>query len=484
MMFMGATIIKTNKKKLILWILAIMISSSLFAFLTMIFLTLNKDTIYPQVYIEGMDVSNLSKEEAKSRLKAVYEKELEDLKIDLVYGNYNKDINYKDLDYQYLYNESIEAAYARGREGSLLNRIKEIYNIKNEGINIPLQRTYDDKKLDDIVIEVNDSINKDAVDANIRRQGGIFHITDEITGFKVEEESLVEAINNKIQNLNTETLEIPVTVIEPKIKGEALKNIKDIIGEFSTVFNAQVAGRSKNIDIATNSITHTLLMPGEEFSFNQKTGPRGIKEGYQEAPVIVNGQLVPGVGGGICQVSTTLYNAVVRANLEISNRRNHSIPVGYVPLGHDATVSYGYIDFKFINNRKYPVYIESYISGNRVFTKLYGVKEDNVAVTLYSEVTEVIEPKTEIKVDNDLFIGEKKVEKVAKQGYRVNTYKIYSQGGKEIKREHISKDYYAPVNGIVIEGGKEKPADVSIEEKEQDTEVIQEETPLDENTEL
>lgn len=483
MMFMGIATIKSNNKKIVLWIVAIIFSSSVAAFFTMTFLILNKDTIYSRVYIEGMDVSNLTKEEARQRLEDVYDKELEALEVNLVYENYARQITYKDLDYRYLYDESIESAYALGRKGNILKRIREIYNIRNNTITLPLKTIYDDKKLDDIITEVNSNINQEAKDATIKRQGGVFHITQEIVGVQVEEESLIETIHKNIQNLSRETINIPVNYIQPKIKEEELKNIKDVIGEYSTVFNPKAVGRSKNIAIAANSITHTLVMPGEEFSFNQKTGPRGVSEGYQEAPVIVNGQLVPGVGGGICQVSTTLYNAVVRANLEISNRRNHSLPVGYVPLGHDATVSYNHIDFKFTNSRKHPIYVESFISGNRVFTRLYGEKDDNVVVTLHSEVTEVIEPQMETKKDSNLFIGEKKIEKEGKKGYRVNTYKIYSQGGREIKREHISKDYYKPVNGIVIEGTKEKPAQVPIEEPQDGIVPSEEEVILEEGTE-
>ncbi|NLM04566.1 MAG: hypothetical protein GX214_06055 [Clostridiales bacterium] len=462
---MGTATENANNKKIFLFIIAIIFSGIIVSFFAISFFHLNKDSIYHGIYIAGVDVSDLTKMEARNKLEDIYEIKIDSLSFDLNYKDYNKKISYRDLDYEYLYDESIEKAYDIGREGNIFRRVKEVYQLKNNPVDIDLDTKYNDDVFDEIIMDVKENINKKSQDASIKRENGVFNITEEVTGIEVKEEVLKDLIHDNIKNFSTETIDIPVDTIEPRIKAEALRNIKDVIGEFSTVFNTQAVGRTKNIRIASNSITHTLLMPGEEFSFNEKTGPRGVAEGYQEAPVIINGELVPGIGGGICQVSTTLYNAVVRANLEISNRRNHSIPVGYVPLGHDATVSYNHIDFKFKNNRKHPIYLESFVKGNRIYIRFYGVKENDPIIGLHSVVTEAIEPKMEVKKDGTLPIGETKVEIQGKQGYRVNTYKIYYQDGREIKRELISKDYYAPTNGLILEGTRGK----SLEELEKET---------------
>jgi vancomycin resistance protein YoaR len=428
---------------------------------------LNQKTLYAHVYIGTTDVSNLSKAEAKQKLEDAYEKGLEDFQIKIAYeGNY-WDLNYKDIGYTYLYDQSIEEAYKLGRQGNYLERLRTVYNMRNSPMTVPLEYSYDIKRLDAFLDEIEANINKEPKDAIIKRENNTFVIQKEQLGFAVEADTLKTTIIDRIESFNRDTITVPVKVNMPRVTAEKLKNIQEVISEFSTVFNPQIQGRTTNISIAANSINGTVIMPGEEFSFNDQTGPRGVAEGYQEAPVIIKGELVPGIGGGICQISTTLYNAVVRADLEVTRRHNHSLPSTYVPLGQDATVVYGYIDFTFVNSSAFPLYVESYKSGNRAYVKIYGKKTQNTVIDLHSQITETIEPKIIVKQDPAMYIGETKFEKEAKKGYRVSTYKIYSENGKEIKRELITKDYYAPIHGVLLEGTKPKPVSEKIENPEQ-----------------
>ncbi|SNS76496.1 G5 domain-containing protein [Anaerovirgula multivorans] len=447
---MESTVEKSTKKKVILGVIAGIFITTIITMSTLAFLLINKDTIYNEVYIETINVSNLTKQQATQRVENIFGRELEGLKLNLVYENYSRQLPYKDVGYTYLYDDAVEEAYRLGREGNIFNRISNIYALKKNPVYISLQPHYEEEFLESFIEDIEEHINKDAKDATIRRQNGAFQITKEQLGIEIDKDLLVERIIERIETFSQKDISIPISHITPSLTEETLKNIQEVVGEFSTVFNLQMEGRSQNISIAARSINGTLLMPGEGFSFNEKAAGRG----YQEAPVIIDGKLVPGIGGGICQVSTTLYNAVVRGNLEVTSRRNHSLSVPYVPLGHDAAVANNHIDFQFKNNFQNPIYIDSFVVGDKVFVKLYGKKEDNFTITLLSDVIEVIEPKIETKKDPDMFIGEKKVEVEPKKGYRVNTYKIYSQNGKEIKREHISRDNYAVVNGVIIEGTK------------------------------
>ncbi|SET32766.1 G5 domain-containing protein [Natronincola peptidivorans] len=454
---MEPTVLKVSKKKIMLWVIIMIMASGLIAFLTLTLLLLNRETIYPKVYIETIEVSGLTKLQAEERIRGIYEKELESLKVDVVYEEYSKGLAYKDLGYTYLYDDAIYQAYRFGRDGNAFSRIRNIYYLRNNPITIPLATHYDKEALEAFIKTIAEDINKEAQEASIKRQSGVFHITKEELGLQVQEDRLKELIAGRMQTFSLQDINIPIETITPEITAEKLLNIKEVIGEFSTAFNLQQRGRNANIALAAKSINGILMMPQEEFSFNDATIPRGVEQGYQEAPVIVNGELVPGIGGGICQVSTTLYNAVVRGNLEITERRNHSLTVPYVPLGHDATIYGTLIDLKFVNNYENPIYIESFVSGDRVFVKIYGSKEDNIVITLVSQVLEVFEPKVEIKKDNNMFIGEQEIKQESKKGYRVNTYKIYHEKGREIKRERISTDYYKPVNAIILEGSKPKP---------------------------
>ncbi len=162
---------------------------------------------------------------------------------------------------------------------------------------------------------------------------------------------------------------------------EDMQKINFILSEFSTTFNSKVKGRTENISLAAKTIDGTILMPGEEFSFNNVVGATTIARGYKNAPVIVDGEFVEGVGGGVCQVSTTLFNSVLRAGIDITSRRNHSLPVAYVPKGTDAAVASS-LDFKFKNTLSNPVYIQAFVEKSKVYFRVYGSQADSKNVEI------------------------------------------------------------------------------------------------------
>ncbi len=449
---MVPTVEKPTKRQVILLIVGAIIVTMIVAMLTLTIFIFREDLIYSNIYIEEMDVGGLSKEEALNKISRRYDQQVKDININLFLNEYRKEISYQDIELTYLYGEALEKAYSVGRQGGLVNRLRDIYIAGKQGRNIYLQSHYNEELLDTIIGEIDSEISREAKDAEIYRKSGEFVIVKEEIGLQLRKDTLKEKIMKSLNNFNNEDIEIPVNLITPRIKEEDLGLINLVIGEFSTAFNPEMKGRNTNIAIAASKINSCLLMPGDEFSFNGRTGPTGVAEGYQDAPVIVNGELVPGVGGGVCQVSTTLYNAVIRSNLDIITRRNHSLSVAYVPLGHDAAVAYNSLDLKFRNSLSFPVYIESFVYGNRVYARLYGERKNDITVRLDTEILEVIEPNTEIIKSSQLALGEREIERGAKKGYRVNTYKVYLKDGKEIKREHISRDYYQPVHGKIIEG--------------------------------
>jgi vancomycin resistance protein YoaR len=230
------------------------------------------------------------------------------------------------------------------------------------------------------------------------------------------------------------------------------------LGEYTTQFTAGNKNRTQNIHLASKTINGTVLMPGEIFSFNEKVGPRTASRGYQNAPVIFKGELVDGLGGGICQVSSTIYNAILLSNLNIVERINHSIPSTYVPKGRDATVSYGVLDFKFQNILSQPIYVESFIRGNLLTVKVYGQKIGNKVVRIESREDQVVKRTVEVKFDPNMYQGEEKIEQEGRDGYRITTFKVVLENGVEIERKQITKDYYKPQNQIILKGTKKRPA--------------------------
>ena len=167
----------------------------------------------------------------------------------------------------------------------------------------------------------------------------------------------------------------------PSRTTEDMKKINFILSEFSTSFNSKVAGRSENISLAAKAIDGTILMPGEEFSFNKVVGQTTLARGYKNAPVIVDGEFVEGVGGGVCQVSTTLFNSVLRAGMTVTSRRNHSLPVAYVPKGTDAAVA-STLDFKFKNTLNNPIYLQAFVENSKIYFRIYGSQADDKEVNI------------------------------------------------------------------------------------------------------
>lgn len=448
----SASVNRISKKSL--WIVSIII----FCIIILVIIgnwIFYESRIFPNIFIESVNIGGLTPKEAKVKVTEIFEKELDSFSKELVYKNSSWQLSNEDLGLYYLFDDYIDKAYGVGRSGNYYERIKKINNLRKNPEIIRLEPYYNLSEIKNIMRNISQSINKPSVNAEINRKNGTFIIKKEVLGVEVDEDALMERIVDVIGNFNNDSIPIPVKNITPEIIEEDLNTIQDLIGEYVTTFNSQEKGRSENIKLAVNSINNMLLMPEDEFSFNESTGPRSVEDGYKEAPVIVNGELVPGIGGGICQVSTTLYQAVLRSDVEITSRRNHGRPVGYVPIGQDATVAYGYIDFKFRNNKDYPIYIESYIKGEQVHVKLYSKKTNNMSIDLESEIIEVVKPKMEIKKDPNMDVGERRINKAGKEGYRVVTYKVYLQDGKKLKKEAISKDYYPPRDGIIIEGIKQ-----------------------------
>ena len=241
---------------------------------------------------------------------------------------------------------------------------------------------------------------------------------------------------------------------------KAAKTINDLgmeafpyeVSSFSTKYDASNINRSTNLAIAANKINGKVLMPGEEFSYNKVVGKRTVEEGYKDAKIYADGGVVDGLAGGICQISSTLYNAAVMANLEIVERRNHSYPTSYLPAGKDATVVYGVLDLKFKNTRKYPIKITSSVKNGVASFTVHGIKEENeYEVTLLPVTTATIPHGTQTIPDPSLPAGQQVVKQSGHAGYRVTTYIQKTCNGQTTK-EVFTNDTYQPMATIIRVG--------------------------------
>lgn len=242
---------------------------------------------------------------------------------------------------------------------------------------------------------------------------------------------------------------------------KAVKTIKDLgteafpylISSFSTRYDASNTNRSTNLRIATEKINGTVLLPGEVFSYNKTVGKRTVEEGYKDAKIYADGGVVDGLAGGICQISSTLYNAVLLANLEIVERRNHSFTTSYVAAGRDATVVWGAIDFQFKNSRNYPIKIEATVKNGVAEFKMHGMQEqEEYEINIIPKTTASIPYATTYVPDETLAPGQQVISQVGHLGYKVTTYIVKKLNGAEISREILSNDTYQPMKAIVRVG--------------------------------
>lgn len=262
--------------------------------------------------------------------------------------------------------------------------------------------------------------------------------------------SLDEA--EKILEEDKEEYEIPLTITKADIKVTDLGEdaFPNLLGTCTTNYDASNINRNNNLMLAAEKINGTIVNPGETFSYNQTVGQRTIAAGFKEAKAYANGKVVLDVGGGICQLSSTLYNSVLLSNLEVVERRSHYFKTSYLPAGRDATVSWGSVDFKFKNNRKYPIKITAIAQDGVVKVEIYGIKqEDDVDVQIVSEETSIIPMETIYEKDSSLAKGTEKVVQNGEDGCTSETYKITSKNGIVVSKTLVSKDTYNDLPTII-----------------------------------
>lgn len=332
-------------------------------------------------------------------------------------------------------------------KSQLINDLSNAIINNTNCIEIPVEQ-YNAEEID--IEKIYKEIKKQPIDAYLTKNPLKIHKEETGLDFNI---SLDEA--KQILETQQESYTIPLKTIPPKITVNDLGNeaFPDELATYSTTYSTSNTSRSTNISLAAQSCNGVVLMPGEEFSYNNTVGQRTATRGYKEAGVYLNGEVTTGLGGGICQVSSTLYNAVLLANLEVTDRTNHTFEPSYVPAGQDATVSWGAPDFKFKNNRNYPIKLISITSGGKVSFNILGLKtEDDYTVKIESKKIGTIPFTTQYQKDSSLSIGKSITKQGGSNGCKTQTYKILYKNGQEISRTLINSDTYKPHNQVIAVG--------------------------------
>lgn len=471
-------------------ILAIFIVISMASLIVFYFVNFKKDTIQSGVYIKGVNVSGLTKQDAINQVEN-YLKEVMSDHIILDYKENEYYVGVEQIEADFNVESAVEYAYQIGRSKNIFKDIKDIFEIYFFNITIDPILNYNEKELEKYIENIQANLPDQLEQSSYYIENNNLYITSGKIGAGIYKDNLKIKILDGLQTINYNNQKITIPTYEQypdkinlqKIHDEVYKEVKNayytkepyavyphvigvdfnieqvqqiidseakeeykvalkitnpdvttndigldafpnVLAEFSTKYDAGAKNRTTNLKLASDKINGTVIMPGEVFSYNKVVGKRTIAAGYKEATIYENGQVTSGLGGGICQISTTLYNAAVGANLDITSRRNHMFTTSYVPAGKDATVAWGSTDFKFKNSRDYPIKIESTVSGGIAKVRIYGLKTDN-------EYNITIETSTVKSTSKNLI---------------VDSFKVYRQNGKVIKKEKISRDTYKKLN--------------------------------------
>lgn len=480
---------KTSADVMAIFGILVLIFVTIILIITVLFTYFNyKNTnIYNGIYIKGIDVSGLSKEEAKDKINMYISENIPE-EIHFKSEDYETAISTAELNIKFDINEAVDIAYGMGRNGNIFENNWNIIQAKLLKINIEPIFTIDEKELKNKLKEMSSNLPDKVIESSYYIENNNLIITKGKVGNVVNIDEMVSCIEEKINDLSiqNDSLEIikltkhPSSIDIDKIYSEIHKDAKDayytqnpftvypsengmdfdisieevksmlneekeeytiplkvlypnvttnmigteafpdLLSEFSTKYQASNKNRTTNLILAANKINGTVVMPGEIFSYNTVVGERTIAAGYKEAPIYVSGRVEDGLGGGICQITTTLYNAAVYANLEIVERSNHQFVPSYAGASRDATVVYGAIDFKFKNNRNYPIKIICSVSGGIANFQIFGLKtDDDYEVEITSKITSS-----------------------TKSSLNSQAYKILKKDGQIVSTEILSRDTY------------------------------------------
>jgi len=412
----------------------------------------NRNKILPGVSAFGVELEGLKKEEAREILQPITSKMIDSPRILVFEDKEFKFIPHKELDAFIDLNRVVEETYAIARTGNVFKRIKDRIVVWRKGYEVPFQTEFNPQKFEDFQNKISSLINRMPRDAYVEGN----RIIESRIGAKLDLEKFKEEITESLKSLDEEIyiFNLPVITIDPKITTQNILTELAIIrelGTYSTSLENKEENTIYNIKLSSEVINGILVKPQEIFSFNKYVGPAEKADGYKESTIIANGIFVNGYGGGICQVSSTLYNTALLVNLPIVERYNHSVygeATKYVPLGQDAAIFYGFKDLRFKNNSDHVIVIFSKVFRDTLKVSIFGGNEDKAEVEIISKDKKVIDYQIIREKDSKLEAGQEIVVQEGVPGYQIKTYRIVRKDGEE-KIEFLAEDTYKSVPMII-----------------------------------
>ena len=423
------------------------------------------DTIYPGVYIDDLQVGGMTREEAAAAVEALHRSVDRTFDIGISVGNEVWHVTTERVPVSRNTAEIVEKAWALGRSGSgslkasgvspFQDRVDRASAMRSAPVSLKTRVDWDHEALRAMTEGIANYVNRDPVNSTVESfdfNTKTFSFTEDRPGARLDPEEMYSRTAELLDAGETKgTLRFEPERVLAEVTKTELMNRFGLISAYTTD-TTKNENRNTNISLSAQAINGLTVLPGETFSFNQATGERTAAKGYREAAAIAGGQSRDEIGGGVCQTSSTLFNAVARANLEIVERNPHAWPSNYVEKGFDATVNWPGLDFKFKNNTEWPVFILAEYRNRKVTVNLYGMRlEADTEIDLESITVQTLPRPTETNyvVNTSLAPGQSKKTVTGRTGYVVETWKVFFQGNRETKRELLFKTTYKPYQETV-----------------------------------
>lgn len=409
------------------------------------------DRICRGVSVSGVELGGLSRAMAENRVRA-WSRERMDQRIVLTALDSRWGGLLSDFGARVEWQSAVDKAFAVGREGSVARRALDVLSSGGDGKRITAEIRLDRSRLEKTISKAASAVNRPHRDARVKVVDGRLQVEQDVCGIELSQKRAVEAVYRGVLSGRT-LIALPIEPDLPNISAKEASSIDTLLARFTTSFNAGKRERTGNLTLAAKEISGLILKPGAKFSYNDVVGPRVAERGYRNAQIFVRGKLEPGLGGGICQVSSTLYNAVLLAGLKIRERHPHSRTVPYVAPGRDATVAYGLRDFRFENSNDSPICLISSVSGSRLTVDIYGAADDRRDISIFTSRPAYTAAGSKTFVDPSMKPGTRRQVEEGARGVSVTVYrKMKKPDGKQVV-EVVSKDRYPAQAAVIAVGG-------------------------------
>ena len=414
------------------------------------------------VYIDSVHIGGMTREEANEAV----DKYVDDLKtttITLEVEENSEQVTLDKLGFAYKEHDYIEQATSIGESGNLLKRYKEMKDIAHNNLIFQLEYSLDSNLIKDFVETKLSAYDIEAKNASLKREGGEFVYSDHTVGRHVQVEETIELVKESIHvNWDKENITLGAVVLqdEPEFTRDIVEKVDSVLGTYTTSFSSSSSSRAANLSHGAKLVNNTVLYPGDEFNAYDILAPFTISNGYSVGGAYENGMLVDSIGGGACQVTTTLYNSAIYAELDITERSAHSMTVSYVDLARDAAIAGTYKNLRFVNNTDYPILVQGYTKNRNITFTIWGheTRPENRKIEYKTVVLSQKNPPADVVTeDPTLPITYNKSTQSPHTGYVAELYKIVYEGGKEVSREVVNKSSYMASPRYVTIGTMPEP---------------------------